>query len=248
MIRKDLGVYLSVISHARTANIAKMEALVGPATWFVGEGEGPTYSAAGARAVVESGRLCPSRNVALKKAWKHGLPCVELSDDLTRVQLAVWSGEKKKIVAVESTFAEAVRRVLEGMERTGAKLGGVAPTANPFYANVEKPIHTSAFIVGDMIVVAPCETLFDEGMTLKEDYDYTLQHIMAHGTIARRDDVMLTFLHRKNAGGAVAARTPALEQSNIAHLKAKWPQFIADNPRRPDEILLKLPRSIRVSP
>lgn len=250
MIRNDLGVYLTVISHARTANIKRMHDLVGDATWFVGEDEASAYDDAARAAdvrigVIESGALCRSRNAALRKAWSHGLPCVELSDDLTKVQVAMWDAAKAKIVARDALFHDALRRVLEGMEQTGAKLGGCAPTANPFYANVEKPVHPSAFIVGDMIVVQPCEVFFDETMTLKEDYDYTLQHLMTHGCVARRDDVLLTFLHRKNAGGAVEARTPELEQKNIAHLKAKWPQFIRDNPRRPDEILLKLPRAPR---
>ena len=244
MKRDDLeGVFLAVISHARVINVPKMQAIVGPATWFVGVGEGTAYLEAGAAAVIESGPLCRSRNAALDAA--QGAACIELSDDLTKVQLAV-QGEKK-VEGRDCTFAEVVQRVLEGMAQTGAMLGGAAPTSNPFYANVAKPVHPSAFIVGDFIVVAAgCGLRFDEKMTLKEDYDYTLQHLMQFGSVARRDDVLMSFLHRTNAGGAVEVRTAELEQENIAYLKAKWPQFIADNPRRPNEILLKLPRGKRV--
>ena len=240
MFRKDLGVYLSIISHARTSNVSTMEALVGPATWFVGDGEARDYKAAKASNVVEGGKLCASRNAALRAAWKEKRVCLQLSDDLTKSQVAVRDGTKN--VATAARFEGVVRMVLEGMDATNAMLGGVAPTANPFYANTIRPVHTGAFVVGDAIAVAPCDFFFDEKMSLKEDYDYTLQHIMGHGVVARRDDVLLTFLHRKNAGGAVEARTEALEQSSIAHLKKKWPGFIRDNPRRPNEILLKLPR------
>lgn len=242
MLRKDLrGVYGAVISHARADNVERMQALVGEMTWFVGEGEGVAYRKAGASDVVEGGTLCRSRNLALKMAGTLAVPCVQLSDDLTKVQVAVRGA--KKVEARDASFVEVMGRVLDGMTHTGAMLGGAAPTSNPFYANVDKPVHQGAFIVGDFIVVgAGCPLRFEEAMTLKEDYDYTLQHLMTYGTVARRDDVLMTFLHRKNAGGAVAVRTPELEQANIAFLKAKWPHFIADNPRRPNEILLKMKR------
>lgn len=243
MLREDLsGIYLAIISHARPQNVPMMTNIVGDATWYVSAGEHDTYIKAGAKYVVESGPLCRSRNAALDDAFKAKRPCVELSDDLTKVQLAVRNPKADKIVAQDTTFKEAVSRVAKGMREVGAKLGGVAPTSNPFYANVDRAVHTSAFIVGDMIMVNPCMLRFDETMTLKEDYMYTLDHLMAFGCVARRDDVLLTFLHRKNAGGAVEVRTPDLEQFNIALLKAKYPQFIKDNPRRPNEILLNLPK------
>lgn len=246
MVRSDLGgAFLSVISHARAANVAKMAALVGDATWFVGVGEAAAYRAAGAKEAVESGPLCRSRNAAIDAACAVGAPCIELSDDLTRVQMAVQG--PKKVEARDATFGGVVARVLQAMAIADARLAGAAPTNNPFYANVEKPINLGAFIVGDFIIVgADCQLRFDERMTLKEDYDFTLQHLATYGRVARCDDVLMTFLHRKNAGGAVEVRTTAEEQKNIAFLKARWPQFVRDNPKRPDEILLKLPRVARV--
>jgi hypothetical protein len=217
---------------------------IGDATWFVGEGEGDAYRAAGAKHVVESGGLCRSRNAAIDAAQAHGATCLQMSDDLTRIQVAV-HGEKK-VVAENADFWHVVSLIQKGMSQVGAKLGGAAPTNNPFYANVDKPVHPSAFIVGDFLLIERgCSLRFDETMTLKEDYDYTLQHLMRYGVVARRDDVLLTFQHRTNAGGAVAVRTPALEQENIALLKARWPQFVVDNPRRPNEVLLKMPRAKR---
>ena len=245
MIRPDLsGSYLSIISHARPSNVQKMTALVGEATWFVGVGEAPAYQAAGAAAVIESGQLCHSRNVGIDAAQAAGGACVQLSDDLTKLQVAVQG--PGKLIAQTATFDECVRRILEGMAGVGARLGGAAPTANPFYANIKRPVHSGAFIVGDFIVVGKdCDLRFNEHMTLKEDYDYTLQHVMRYGVVARRDDVLATFQHRSNPGGAVAVRTAELEQENIAILRATWGGFIADNPRRPNEILLKLPRAPR---
>jgi hypothetical protein len=250
MLRPELllgKTYVSIISHARTQNVAAMESLVGPATWFVGKGEGAAYRQVGASAVVEAGGLCRSRNAGIDAAMKAKAVCVQLSDDLKKVQVAWFCNERKKNVASDITFPQAIERIWEGMQKTKAHLGGAAPTANPFYANTDKPIHPSAFIVGDCILVHDTTLRFNEEMTLKEDYDYTLRHLAAYGAVARRDDVMLTFLHRTNPGGAVEARTAQLEQDNIARLKADWGDMIADNPRRPNEILLKLPRVPRLA-
>ncbi len=241
MWREDLGVYLAAVSHGRAGNVTKLQTLTGPATWYVASvEEAAVYAANGAAATAVGGGLCPSRNAALDAAHAAGQVCVQVSDDMTNVQFAVRDGAR--VVARPTTFAQAVAKMLDALEQTGAMLAGVAPTANPFYANVDAPVHTSAFVVGDLVAVRPSPERFDEGLRLKEDYMFTLDHMAAYGCVARCDDVLVTFLHRKNPGGACAVRTPALEQESIARLRAKYPQYVRDNPRRPDEILLKLPR------
>ena len=242
MQRPDLGVYVAVISSGRPGNVPAMAALVGEATWFVGVGEAPAYRAAGAPGVVEAGALCRARNAALQAAWrgKAPLPCVQSSDDLRRVERA-FAPPRGKCVAEPSTFAEAVNIIVARARNVGAKLAGVAPTSNPFYSRPEAPVRTAAFIVGDFCVVWPSVPRWDERLRLKEDYDFTLQHLAAYGRVARCDQVLVTFAHRTNAGGAVAVRTPQVEQQAIAYLRAKWgSDVVRDNPRRPNEILLRL--------
>lgn len=97
--------------------------------------------------------------------------------------------------------------------------------------------------MGDFILVHPCKLFFDEQMKLKEDYDYTMAHIYEFGGVARCNAILAHFAHRSNAGGAVDFRTAEREQEAIAHLKKKWGAYIQDNPKRPNEILLKLPRA-----
>ena len=77
-------------------------------------------------------------------------------------------------------------------------------------------------------------------MTLKEDYDYTLQHIARFGGVVRSNDLLAEYKHYSNTGGAVDVRNSVNEQLNIAYLKSKWGDAIRDNPRRPNEILLSL--------
>jgi hypothetical protein len=220
-----------------------MQAMTGPATWYVAAGQGAEYASAGAAAVVEAGALCRARNAALDEGHAAGAAVVELSDDLRGCKLAQHQGDK--VIGAPIPFAAAVRAIRGSASLYGAKLAGVAPTSNPFYSNPKHPVRLAAFIVGDMICVEPCALRFDERFRLKEDYDYTLQHLAKYGRVVRCDTVLATFIHRSNAGGAVTVRTPALEQEAIALLKAKWPHLVADNPRRANEVLLRLPTALR---
>lgn len=228
-----------IISHLRADNVKKMQNLIGDACevcWVVGDGERADYEEAGARNVIEGGGLCESRNAAIRDAEKNGFYCLQLSDDLSKVLRAV---SKKQ--TLEITVYEAASEMVEHLKNSPFALAGVAPTANPFYFNPEKPIKIKNFIVGDMIAIKPHSGLFfDEGLRLKEDYDYTLQHIEKFGGVVRADYLMPMFAHRSNPGGAVAYRNHEREQEAISYLKRKWPGNIVDNPRRKDEILLRI--------
>ncbi len=236
MIRPDAGCYVSVISHNRPNNVKKLEALVGEVTWFVGRGEGHIYKLAGAKNVIESGGLCESRNAALRLGWSSSLPTCELSDDLKKIEKAsiVDGGLKAK---TDFSFAEACNLMIARMDSNGGRMSGVAPTANLFYWH-GREISELHFVVGDFIIVKECGIFFDETLRLKEDYDYTLAHIKQFGKVSRCDDILATFIHRTNPGGAVQYRTSALEQATIARLKEKWGDLVRDNPKRKDEVLI----------
>ena len=196
--------------------------------------------------MVESGGLCESRNAALMAGWKEGLPSLIMSDDIRKCQRAYENIDGKK-KAEDIAFHDVVDAMHDALFETGAMLAGVAPTSNPFYWNPKRSTHACAFIVGDLNLVKPCGLMFDIQFKLKEDYDYTLSHLAERGVVARCDDMLVTFSHRSNAGGAVAVRTPELEQEMIVLLRKKWgSDVIKDNAKRPNEILLNL-RSFKPS-
>ena len=89
-----------------------------------------------------------------------------------------------------------------------------------------------------MLFVKPCNLYFDESLTLKEDYDYTLQHLQAYGNCFRYQKYLFSFEHYKNKGGAVDYRTDGEEEKNIAYLRRKWKEKIKMNPKRKNEILI----------
>lgn len=126
------------------------------------------------------------------------------------------------------------------MRRQGAFYGGVYPNTNDGFAYATPPITTEHFIVGDFIVVDSVNSSlrFDERMTLKEDYDFTCQHLHTHGQVCRINRIFVGAEHYTNKGGAVAVRTTEREAANIAHLRAKWPGVFI-NQKRENEVILR---------
>lgn len=223
-----------IISHKRPHTVPHIEAIVGKCTWLVGDGELKDYEEYGATSVVETGKLIPSRNAALSYCEDENLFCVQISDDLQNLKYYKSVASEK---AEPISFDFAVTRLIAQLRASDAYLGGVAPTTNRFF--LSRVFSNDTFIVGDFIVVRPTPLRFDERMTLKEDYDYTLQHLVKYGRVFRDNMVMAEFKHRTNKGGAVDYRTSELEKENINYLKMKWGKLIVDNPKRKDEVLLK---------
>jgi len=238
MVDDSIGCYIAIVSSKRPQNVAGMEAFLGvQPTWYVGLGEGELYRQAGARNVIEAGGLVETRNRAIDDAFGLGVPAVEVSDDLRWLKRSV---SKRNSERHELPFADCVKLMIEAAQGYGLRLAGISPTNNAFYSDPEKPVKTRVFICADLFVLLPpCDLRFDDSLRLKEDYDYTLQHIAAYGGVVRRDDIQAQFLHRTNPGGAVAYRTARAEQEAIDYLKAKWGTLVADNPRRENEILLR---------
>tara|TARA_Y100000593_G_C4300246_1_gene332961 strand:+ start:1573 stop:2298 length:726 start_codon:yes stop_codon:yes gene_type:complete len=239
MINKELDTYIGIISSKRFTNVSQMSQVVGNATWYVGKGEAGHYRAMGAEYVKESGGLCESRNQLLRDAWALDKPCLQLSDDLKGLGKAYICPKKKK-KKKKIDFYTSVKYMLHSLEG-GAFMAGVAPTSNPFFWQKDKPISEKNFIVGDMILVKPCDLYFDEQLKLKEDYDYTLQHLTKYGKVARVNYLLVDFQHRTNKGGAVAYRMRNKEAEKIAikYLQDKWGEHIKLNTKRVDEILLR---------
>jgi len=197
----------------------------------VKNGEKELYEKAGCYNVIETGNLMQSRNYALHHAFKMNRICVQLSDDIKKIVINKNFGTYKKI-----HLQEAIEDIVNKFNKVkGIKLLGIPPTDNYFFANTL--ISKNTFCIGDLMFIKPNPLRFDEQLTLKEDYDYTLQHIKHIGTI-RYQKYLFTFEHYSNKGGAVDIRNNDEEQKNIKILFAKWGNKIRLNPKRKNEILI----------
>jgi hypothetical protein len=231
----DRECWLSIISTRRPQNVAKMTSLVGAATWYVNPEDLHAYRPATRRIHCTEG-LSAARNMALDHAHDKELTCLMLDDDLTWMALVPGPGQ----TALRMAPAKIFEKLLASLSASPYRLGGISPTNNAWF--VQRNLSTRHFVIGSCCAVEPTHLRYDESLPLKEDYDYTLQHIAVYGGVCRVDPLIASFTHYTNSGGAVDARTPEREQQAIRLLKARWGSYIQDNPRRPNEILLRVPR------
>jgi len=227
-----VGRWMAIISSRRPSAVSYMSDLCPVATWYVrDEQDAEQYSRYGA-AVKIAGTLVAARNQALDDAFAQGLWCVQLSDDLRYITKA--HGNR---VYMRCTVFEALTEIQRAMVKHNTYLGGAAPSSNRILTEKSPAVSLNRFILGDFMLIRPCDLRFDPNLRLKEDYDYTAQHLAQFGAISRCNSILPEFQHRSNTGGAVDYRTAELEQEAIAYLMQKWPnQFKKGN--RPNEIVL----------
>lgn len=226
--------HYAIISARRPGNVPRYAELRN-AHWYVAAGEGDAYRQAGATSVTEAGGLVAARNAALADAFAANQPCIQLSDDLAGITMVTPHGYTK----LEVPIAVAAAALLSAAKQTKSRLAGCSPTGNAFYTHPERAIQPNHFIVGDFIAVLPTPLRFDDGFDLKEDYDYTAQHLAAYGRVARCDFVLPRFAHRTNKGGAVAYRTGEREEAAIRRLNEKWPGVFTLSTTRPNEVRMR---------
>lgn len=241
MIRELKGqqFFFTIISSKRPHNVEKMTRLVGDATWVIPEDQIEDYLEAGApETMIAGGGLSYARNNALETAFADNLICMQMDDDLSKMSRAI-DGE-----AVDIPAEEAMGDMLQRLILSDFYLAGASPTANPYF--ISKMNSTNLFIIGSMIAVKPSEPRFDTDLILKEDYDFTLQHIIQYGGVQRCDDILPTFLHYTNKGGCEDFRTERLEEEACQILLDKYPGMIKRHPRREREVLLNIKKNFRL--
>lgn len=240
MKHPDLKLYFAVMSHGRPESVKDVYGYLGcQATWYVGEGEGKDYKRyTKAKYIVESGNLPESRNQALNDAWKQGLTCVQISDDLRRFSLA--TARMQPIMALGTAV------IVKGtMDAVGdVYLGSTSSNSNPFMSiglrtgNTLKPkerplISANVLILGDFSVVKPCGIYFDENTLVKEDYEYTLRHLRVFGKVVRCNYILSDFRHRTNPGGANLNREKyGAEKKAYDYLLKRWEGVLGSRIKR----------------
>ena len=226
---------LFVISSGRANTFRSMKDVIkNEAAFVVGKGEENAYRDAGAKEVHVGGTLIESRNKALDLAFAENKYCIQIDDDLIDIKLNDFSGKNtNKIIDLGNYIDELV----EFADSRTEKLIGIPPTSNPFYAKNE--IQLNAFIIASLCLTKPSDERFDNNLRLKEDYDFTLQHIKNNGGVVRFHKYLISFKHYTNAGGAVSYRNNITETEAINYLIDKWGDAIRLNTKRENEILFR---------
>jgi len=227
---------ITCISHNRHENIKSFIEKVGTnkIIFFVkDQKDKELYLKNGAKKVIISGSLMDSRNASLEYCFSLNKICIQLSDDLEKIMLNDFSGKRTyNYVSV----VDVLQDLILNFKKSKYYFAGFPPTNNPFFSLKEKELNK--FIVGDFIIIKPNDLRFDNNLRLKEDYDYTLQHIKELGGCIRFGKYLNSFKHYSNKGGAVDYRDSELEQKTIKYLISKWGDCIKLNQKRENEILL----------
>eukprot|EP00930_Biecheleria_cincta_P001208 TRINITY_DN102369_c0_g1_i1.p1 TRINITY_DN102369_c0_g1~~TRINITY_DN102369_c0_g1_i1.p1 ORF type:complete len:514 (-),score=59.07 TRINITY_DN102369_c0_g1_i1:42-1583(-) len=249
---------VSGIADIFTVQTQLLQAGVTP-TWYVDQASLKDYQKLGLKAVV-GGKLTAARNKALRDANKAGKVCVQVSDDISaweyrdgkQAKVREFDAMNKAFAATTRIIASpvaAARFILAKMRGAeGAvkpKLGGVYMLSSCSAAMCGDMFQRQHFIIGDFFVVDVGSTvLFDEEMTLKEDYDFSCAHIKKFGSVLRCNRMTLNVKHYDNAGGACTNRDKKghEEHRNIAILSRKWPRVFSPNPKRKGEVIMRWKR------
>ena len=226
--------WLSIMSSNRPDNVVPMTDKVGAATWYVPEDQFSLYRQAGASALRDGPYpVAKARNEALADAFECNAICVQLDDDLKRTWFV---GDGRKSDVAPNLALDAL---VEQLEESEFYLAGVSPTDNAYFARGG----TKLFVIGSAMAVKPCPLVHDVRLLVKEDYDYTCQHILAYGGALRVDNLLFSFTHFTNQGGIEWSK----EVNSLAQtiLYKKWPGWIHPHPRKEQEVSLRLPRRQR---
>eukprot|EP00931_Biecheleriopsis_adriatica_P069649 TRINITY_DN43470_c0_g1_i1.p1 TRINITY_DN43470_c0_g1~~TRINITY_DN43470_c0_g1_i1.p1 ORF type:complete len:435 (-),score=53.90 TRINITY_DN43470_c0_g1_i1:163-1467(-) len=164
--------------------------------------------------------------------------------EAARRRMAFANRAKQRARELQVSPVAAARFLLAKMRATSIDgrrpyLAGPHPVCNAGFALAAAEFQHKHFILGDFFVadMSPCR--FDTRLTLKEDYDFTCQHLKEHGAVLRCNRLLVRARHETNEGGACTIRDTAGEKelANIRILQRKWPGKFRANKKRGNQVL-----------
>ena len=226
---------ITCISHRRSNNIQDIYKTTGTEeiVFVVNDNiDIKEYKSKGAKNIIKGGSLVENRNAALDFCFNKNKICVQIDDDLINVSINDFTGKRTKQY---TTVKNAIDELINDFIDSDFDYAGAAPTENPFFAT--KASQKNILITSPFTLTKPNPIRYDKNLQLKEDYDYTLQHINSKGCI-RYHRFLFNFKRYGNTGGAVSYRNNETEKQSIQYLQTKWGECIKLNSKRENEILL----------
>lgn len=226
---------ITCISHRRPQNVNKIIETTGTdkIVFVVNDQQDyEQYTAQGVKCLI-GGSLTKNRNKALEYCFTQNKICIQIDDDLKKTSINDFTGKR---TGQTTTVLNAINTLMPRFLNSVCLYAGAPPTDNPFFA-ID---HTkeNILITAPFTMAKPSAIRYDENLMLKEDYDYTLQHINNGTGCIRFSQFLFSFQSSTNSGGVVSYRTQQMEQQAINYLQKKWGECIKLNPKRENEILL----------
>src|SRR5690606_20038526 len=108
------------------------------------------------------------------------------------------NGKDLKLIYTEQC-ADEFEKCFDICEKNNIYLWGMYMIKNPYF--MKKKINNKGFIISSVMGLRINSLRFDEDLSVKEDYDYTLQNIITHKKVARFDYLCNDAGHMQKTGG-----------------------------------------------
>ena len=127
-------------------------------------------------------------------------------------------------------------------EDIGFKAWGLAMAADYKFYRTFAPFSTQGVVGANILGIIKNDLRFDERLKVKEDYDYSMQHIFKYGGILRTHRFGIDVVHLTNEGGCVAYRTKDVEMEAYGVLLKKRGKGVVKFQNNKNFVKMRSPR------
>lgn len=145
---------------------------------------------------------------------------IQVDDDA--LSFHMFEGGKMRKFIDPQKIHEIIDNQFQLCEDWGLKAWGFSLAADYKFYREYTPFSTQGVIGANIIGIIKNELRFDERLKVKEDYDYSMQHIAKYKGVLRCMKYGIDVVHLTNEGGCVAYRTKDTEMEAYNVLVQKW--------------------------
>ncbi len=198
---------------------AKTQELVPGCRYVVHQFEKRSYEKAGKDVIAIPNKL--QGNIARVRNWilDHFNPVLMLDDDIKRISR--WN-EQKKVSLTGDAISEFIEQGFYLAKEYGARLWGLNLLTDKAAYREYTPFAFRSIVLGPWHGHIDNECRFDEALTLKEDYDMSLQVLNRYRRTLRFNAYHYECDHFNVEGGCAGYRTMARERDQFEALQKKW--------------------------
>jgi DUF971 family protein len=225
----DRGFVVCAPSYKRPNAVRTLEYL--PSTRiYVSNTEVDAYRAANPKADIvgvdpkHQGNVCRIRNHILDCEMKDGRAVLIIDDDLAG--LYRWRRLQRVKMETEEEVYAFVEKYTALCREWGCPAWGVNVNPDGQVYREMTPFSLTSFIGSPFIVHVAHRLRYDERLSLKEDYDFTLQLLNAHRKVMRVNGAYYSTLQMAQPGGCATYRNMDEEKRQLELLRKKWGSHI----------------------
>lgn len=166
------------------------------------------------------GNVCRIRNHILDCEMRDGRAVLIIDDDL--MGLFKWRRLQRVRMETEEEVVAFVEKYTALCREWDCPAWGVNVNPDGQVYREMTPFALSSFVGAPFTVHVAHRLRYDERLSLKEDYDFTLQLLNAHRKVLRVNSVYYLTLQMAQPGGCATYRNLDAERAQLRLLQRKW--------------------------